>query len=65
MNRDALEHLGREELIGLVLRMQRPAKPGGAKPGHEGHFREAAVEADIVVDCRPEACPHWVIPPMN
>ena len=60
MGRIDLERLSREELIELVLRLQRPAKtlrtsskppatdrkerreqskPGGAKPGHEGHSR--------------------------
>ena len=59
MNRGDLERLSRDELIELVLRLQRPdktsrnlskppstdrkerrenSKPGGAKPGHEGHF---------------------------
>jgi transposase len=61
MGRPDLERLSREELIELVLRLQRPAKtsqtsskppstdrkerreasrPGGAKPGHEGHSRD-------------------------
>jgi transposase len=60
MGRGELERLSKEELIELVLRLQRPektsrtsskppstdrkshrekAKPGGAKPGHEGHSR--------------------------
>src|SRR4051812_31867606 len=60
MGRSELERLSREELIELVLRLQRPektsrtpskppstdrkkqrerSKPGGAKPGHEGHSR--------------------------
>jgi transposase len=55
-----LERLSKEELIELVLRLQRPqktsrtsskppstdrkqqrerSKPGGAKPGHDGHSR--------------------------
>ena len=79
MNRNELERLSKDELIDLVLRMQRPgktsatsskppssdakanlssSKPGGAKPGHEGHFREAATAADVTVDYRPEICPH-------
>ena len=58
MGRSDLERLSKEELIELVLRLQRPektsrtsskppstdrkaqrerSKPGGAKPGHEGH----------------------------
>src|SRR3954454_11696816 len=60
MSRDELERLSKDELIEVVLRLQRPektsrtsskppatdrkekrenAKPGGAKPGHEGHSR--------------------------
>ena len=60
MGRGELERLSKEELIELVLRLQRPektsrtsskppstdrkeqrekSKPGGAKPGHEGHSR--------------------------
>jgi len=60
MGRVELERLSKEELIELVLKLQRPAKtsrtyskppsadrkerreqsrPGGAKPGHEGHRR--------------------------
>jgi transposase len=79
MNRHDLERLSKDELIELVLRMQRPgktsatsskppssdgkanlasSKPGGAKPGHKGHFREASETADITVDYRPEVCPH-------
>jgi transposase len=70
--------LSKDELIDLVLRLQRPAKtsrtsskppatdrkekrenakPGGAKPGHEGHSRTLSEEPDRVVDHRPEACP--------
>jgi transposase len=79
MNRHELERLSKDELIDLVLRIQRPgktsatsskppssddkanlaaSKPGGAKPGHKGRFREAAEAADITVDYRPEFCPH-------
>ena len=79
MNRDTLERLSKDELIELVLRLQRPgktsqtsskppsgddkpnlasSKPGGAKPGHEGHFRQASEAADITLDYRPEVCPH-------
>src|SRR3954463_12308892 len=78
MSRDELERLSKDELIDLVLRLQRPektsrtsskppatdrkekrenAKPGGAKPGHEGHSRTLSEEPDRVVDHRPEACP--------
>jgi transposase len=78
MNRDDLEKLSKDELVELVLKLQRPAKtsrtsskppstdrkarretskPGGAKPGHEGHHRRLADNPDRVVDHRPECCP--------
>ncbi len=78
MSRGDLERLSKDELIELVLKLQRPAKtsrtsskppstdrkerreqsrPGGAKPGHEGHSRVLAEEPDTVVDYRPTACP--------
>lgn len=78
MSRHDLERLSKDELIELVLKLQRPAKtsrtsskppstdrkerreqsrPGGAKPGHEGHSRVIAEEPDRVVDHRPTACP--------
>ncbi|NEU14873.1 IS66 family transposase [Methylobacterium sp. BTF04] len=78
MGRSDLERLSREELIELVLRLQRPdktsrtsskppatdrkeqrehSKPGGAKPGHEGHSRMISDDPDAVVDHRPERCP--------
>ena len=77
MGRSDLERLSREELIELVLRLQRPdktsrtsskppatdrkerreqSKPGGAKPGHEGHSRVASGDPDAVVDHRPDRC---------
>jgi transposase len=77
MNRDELRELSKEELVELVLKLQRPAKtsrtssrppstdrkekraaskPGGAKPGHKGHFRLLAEDPDHVVDHRPERC---------
>ena len=77
MGRSDLERLSREELIELVLRLQRPektsrtsskppatdrkerreqAKPGGAKPGHEGHSRVMSEDPDAVVDHRPDRC---------
>jgi len=77
MGRSDLERLSREELIELVLRLQRPqktsrtsskppstdrkerreqAKPGGAKPGHEGHSRVLSEDPDAVVDHRPDRC---------
>ena len=78
MDRGDLQRLTKEELIDLVLRMQRPektsrtsskppssdrkqrrdkAKPGGAKPGHEGHSRAMSEHFDRAVDHRPEQCP--------
>ena len=77
MSRSDLERLSREELIELVLRLQRPdktsrtsskppatdrkerrdqAKPGGAKPGHEGHSRAISDDPDAVVEHRPDCC---------
>ena len=77
MGRSDLERLSREELIELVLRLQRPAKtsrtsskppatdhkerreqskPGGAKPGHEGHSRVMSDDPDALVDHRPDRC---------
>jgi transposase len=77
MGRSDLERLSREELIELVLRLQRPektsrtsskppatdrkerreqAKPGGAKPGHEGHSRVVSNDPDEVVEHRPDRC---------
>lgn len=32
------------------------SKPGGAKPGHKGHFRAMAAQPDHVIDDRPELC---------
>jgi transposase len=77
MGRSDLERLSREDLIELVLRLQRPEKtsctssnppavdrkeqraqpkPGGAKPGREGHSRVMSDDPDAVVVHRPEAC---------
>ncbi|MBX9934627.1 MAG: IS66 family transposase [Methylobacterium sp.] len=77
MGRSDLERLSREELIELVLRLQRPAKtsrtsskppatdrkeqreqskPGGAKPGHEGHSRVMSDDPNTVVEHRPDRC---------
>jgi transposase len=77
MDRTDLQRLTKEELIELVLRMQRPqktsrtsskppstdrkerreqAKPGGAKPGHEGHSRIISATPDEVVEHRPVRC---------
>src|SRR5215210_1109671 len=86
MGRSDLERLSKEELIELVLELQRPgktsrtsskppstdrkeqreqSKPGGAKPGHEGHNRVLAGEPDRIVDHRPVCCPDCgvVLPP--
>jgi len=78
MSRFDLERLSKEELIELVLRLQRPAKtsrtsskppasdrkerrdqakPGGAKPGHEGHSRAMSEDFDSLVDHHPDVCP--------
>src|SRR3954463_3800132 len=77
MGRGELERLSKEELIELVLRLQRPektsrtsskppstdrkeqrekSKPGGAKPGHEGHSRVISKTPDEVVEHRPDQC---------
>src|SRR3954449_4763832 len=77
MGRSELERLSKEELIELVLRLQRPektshtsskppstdrkerreqAKPGGAKPGHEGHSRVMSEMPDTVVEHCPDRC---------
>jgi len=78
MNRGDLERLSRDELIELVLRLQRPEKtsrnssklpssdrkekrensrPGGAKPGHEGHARALSDDPDAFEDHVPSRCP--------
>ncbi len=78
MGRSELERLSKDELIDLVLRLQRPektsrtsskppstdrkeqrekSKPGGAKPGHEGHSRTLSERADRIIDHVPEQCP--------
>ena len=77
MRRADLERVSKDELIELVLRLQRPpktsrtsskppsterkqrrvqARPGGAKPGHEGHGRALAEDPDRVIDHRPACC---------
>src|SRR4051794_31760338 len=77
MGRGELERLSKDELIELVLRLQRPektsrtsskppstdrkeqrerSKPGGAKPGHEGHSRVISETPDEVVEHRPDRC---------
>src|SRR3954447_16967059 len=77
MGRGELERLSKDELIELVLKLQRPAKtsrtssrppstdrkaqrerakPGGAKPGHEGHSRVISETPDAVVEHRPDRC---------
>jgi transposase len=77
MGRSDLERLSKEELIELVLRLQRPqktsrtsskppstdrkeqrerSKPGGAKPGHDGHSRILSTTPDEVVEHRPDRC---------
>lgn len=89
MKRDDLQRLSKDELIDLVLKLQRPSKtscnssfppssdkrsdweppqskeerrakskPGGAKPGHKGHFRALAESPDEVIDHMPTHCEH-------
>jgi transposase len=78
MDREALEQLSKQELVEIVLNLQRPSKtsktsskppstdrkarrdqsrPGGAKPGHEGHSRTLHEAPDETVDHRPAVCP--------
>ena len=78
MDRDSLERLSKQELVEIVLKLQRPSKtsktsskppstdkkarreqsrPGGAKPGHQGHSRTLHDAPDETVDHRPEVCP--------
>jgi transposase len=77
MDRTDLQSLMKEELIELVLRLQRPqktsrtsskppstdrkeqrarSKPGGAKPGRDGHGRIISDTPDEVVEHRPVRC---------
>ena len=77
MERGDLQQLSKDELIELVLKLQRPdknsrnslvppsrdrkavreeSKPGGAKPGHEGHFRKLSARPDLAQDHRPLRC---------
>src|SRR5450631_343041 len=83
MNRDDLQRLSKDDLIELVLRLQRPdktsrtsskppstdrkerreqAKPGGAKPGHEGHSRKLCETPDAVEDHEPPHCSNCLGP---
>ena len=83
MNRSDLEQLSKDELIELVLQLQRPqktsrnsskppssdrkerrenAKPGGAKPGHEGHARGLSENPDAFEDHAPTRCPRCGLP---
>ena len=83
MNRNDLERLTKDELIELVLRLQRPdktsrnsskppstdrkerrenSKPGGAKPGHEGHSRRLADNPDAFEDHAPTRCDRCGLP---
>jgi transposase len=78
MDRGDLQQLSKEELIELVLRLQRPgktsrtsskppsldrkerrehSKPGGAKPGHEGHSRKLSESFDTLFEHFPSVCP--------
>lgn len=77
MDRPDPERLSREELIELMLRLQRPvetsrtsskppstdrqelreaSRPGGGKPGHEGHSRILSEAFDRAIDHRPDTC---------
>ena len=83
MNRNDLERLSKDELIELVLRLQRPdktsrnsskppsrdrkeqrenSKPGGAKPGHQGHARGLADNPDAFEDHAPARCERCGLP---
>ncbi len=78
MERGDLEKLSKQQLVDLVLKLQRPpktsrtsskppstdrkarrehSKPGGAKPGHQGHSRSLHESPDETVDHRPDICP--------
>src|SRR5919199_3690447 len=48
---------GPRKVQGLCGEPREHAKPGGAKPGHEGHSRALSDEADRVVDHAPQQCP--------
>jgi len=77
MGRNELSKLSKDELVELVLKLQRPAKtyrtssrppsmdkkarreaarPGGAKPGHKGHFRLLHEAPDETIDHHPDTC---------
>ncbi len=77
MERGDLEKLSKQQLVDLVLKLQRPpktsrtsskppstdrkarrehAKPGCAKPGHEGPSRSLHENPDEIVDHRPDVC---------
>src|SRR5881397_1639532 len=73
MGRGELERLSREELIELMLRLQRPEKTARtsskppatdrkerreqAKPGHEGHSRLRSNGPDEIIAQRPAVRP--------
>jgi transposase len=83
MNRNDLERLSKDDLIEMVLRLQRPektsrnsskppstdrkeqrenAKPGGAKPGHQGHWRSLDENPAAFEDHAPTHCPCCGLP---
>ena len=77
MIREELLKLSKEELVDMLLRLQRPdktsrtsskppssdrkqrredSKPGGAKPGHDGHSRALSENPDEFQDHQPTHC---------
>ena len=83
MIREELLKLSKEELVDMLLRLQRPdktsrtsskppssdrkqrredSKPGGAKPGHDGHSRALSENPDEFQDHQPTHCPHCLLP---
>ena len=80
---EELLKLSKEELVDMLLRLQRPDKtsrtsskppssdrkqrredfkPGGAKPGHDGHSRALSENPDEFQDHQPTHCPHCLLP---
>jgi transposase len=80
---EELLKLSKEELVDMLLQLQRPdktprpsskppstdrkerrkdSKPGGAKPGHEGHSRGLSENPDDFEDHVPTHCPNCHLP---